>query len=165
MKLNSSTGNDELCAALGKVQAKDAHGTVKLDPKIISQIRQSDEFFTLDAFPAPSSGKDSVIFVRVPSVPEAAGQGYCGAGHEDYMLLVEKQDRSLRLLDRLLIQSCLKNINLASDQSDNPRLAVKAGVAPVIASFDLMSADDVPAKTKQVVLKDRKLLLIDAAHP
>lgn len=165
VKLSAAAGHYALCETGNKVQANDVQGPLKLDPKIISQIKASDEFFVIDAFPAPITGNHSVILARIPSVPDAGGRGYCGAGHEDYMLLVERKDRSLRLLDRLLIQSCLKNIDLASDQGDNPRLAIKTGIAPIIASFDLMSADDSPAKARQVVLKDNKLLLIDAARP
>jgi hypothetical protein len=165
IKLSAAAGSYTLCETGHKVHAQDAQGSLKVDPKIIAQIKSSDEFFALDAFPAPASGNDAVIFARIPSVPEAGGRGYCGAGHEDYMLLVEQKDRSLRLLDRLLIQSCLKNINLASDQGDNPRLVIKTGIAPIIAGFDLMSADDSPARAKQVVLKDNKLLLIDATRP
>ncbi|MFC5740443.1 hypothetical protein [Dyella tabacisoli] len=169
LKLRSSAGSYELCKAHDKVLAKDEHGALKLDPRISAPIDQSDDFFAVDAALPKAENSEAensaVIYVRIPSAPNAGGRGYCGAGDEDYMLLVERKERSLRLLDRLLIQSCLKNISLASDQGYDPRHALKTGVSPVIASFDLLLPGDSPVKKKQVILKDNKLLMLDSTRP
>ena len=60
-----------------------------------------------------------IILSREPSRPGAMGQGYCGAGYEDYLLLVEMLNRELVLRDQLLLQSCLKSISLFLDQGDD----------------------------------------------
>lgn len=47
------------------------------------------------------------------------GQGYCGAGYEDYLLLVEIRGKKLTLKDQFLLQSCLKSISMFIDQGDD----------------------------------------------
>ncbi|RZJ78657.1 MAG: hypothetical protein EOO20_27635, partial [Chryseobacterium sp.] len=39
------------------------------------------------------------IFTREPSVPNSMGQGYCGAGYEDFLLLVKLEKRTFKLTD------------------------------------------------------------------
>ncbi len=60
-----------------------------------------------------------IVMTREPSRPNAMGQGYCGAGYEDYLLLVEILERKLLLRDRFLLQSCLKSISMYIDQGDD----------------------------------------------
>ena len=60
-----------------------------------------------------------IVMAREPSRPKAMGRGYCGAGYEDYLLLVEIIDRKLLLRDQLLLQSCLKSISMFIDQGED----------------------------------------------
>lgn len=60
-----------------------------------------------------------IVLTREPSRPSAMGQGYCGAGYEDYLLLVEMLDHKLTLRDQFLLQSCLKSISMFIDQGDD----------------------------------------------
>lgn len=60
-----------------------------------------------------------IVMVREPSRPNGMGRGYCGAGYEDYLLLVEILEQKLLLRDQLLLQSCLKSISMFIDQGDN----------------------------------------------
>jgi hypothetical protein len=60
-----------------------------------------------------------IVLTREPSRPNAMGQGYCGAGYEDYLLLVEMLDHKLTLRDQFLLQSCLKSISMFIDQGDD----------------------------------------------
>jgi hypothetical protein len=60
-----------------------------------------------------------IVMVREPSRPNAMGRGYCGAGYEDYLLLVEMLEEKLLLRDQLLLQSCLKSISMFIDQGDD----------------------------------------------
>jgi hypothetical protein len=60
-----------------------------------------------------------IVMAREPSRPKAMGRGYCGAGYEDYLLLVEILEKNLLLRDQLLLQSCLKNISMFIDQGDD----------------------------------------------
>jgi hypothetical protein len=53
------------------------------------------------------------------------GQGYCGAGYEDYLLLVEILKKELIFRDKFLLQSCIKSISVFIDQGDdNPSNAL-----------------------------------------
>ncbi|MDN4052317.1 hypothetical protein QPK32_04470 [Massilia sp. YIM B02763] len=60
-----------------------------------------------------------IVMLREPSRPNAMGRGYCGAGYEDYLLLVEILEKKLLLRDQLLLQSCLKSISMFIDQGDD----------------------------------------------
>jgi hypothetical protein len=60
-----------------------------------------------------------IVMTRELSRPDAMGQGYCGAGHEDYLLLVEILERNLLLRDQFLLQSCLKSISMFIDHGDD----------------------------------------------
>jgi hypothetical protein len=60
-----------------------------------------------------------IVLAREYSRPGAMGQGYCGAGYEDHLLLVEIFNRKLVLRDQLLLQSCLKSMSMFIDQGDD----------------------------------------------
>jgi hypothetical protein len=49
---------------------------------------------------------------------------YCGAGHEDYVLLLEMANGKITLADDALLQSCMKSILLDSDKGDDPLQAI-----------------------------------------
>jgi hypothetical protein len=70
-------------------------------------LRKADNIQSL-AYEKPLVGGRFVVLARVPSRPETMGMGYCGAGYEDYLLLVELHKRTLILRDQFLLQSCLK---------------------------------------------------------
>ena len=61
-----------------------------------------------------------VLAVSKPSVKKQ-GAGFCGAGSEDHLLLVEWKPGSqeLALRDDMLVQSCLKSMALQSDQGSD----------------------------------------------
>lgn len=84
-----------------------------LDKGIRKLFRQSEELSP--AFSQPSVGGNYLVLIaRVPSrIPQ--GSGYCGAGYEDYAILLELRNRNITLLDDFLLQSCLKSISLDSD--------------------------------------------------
>lgn len=60
-----------------------------------------------------------IVLTREYSRPDAMGQGYCGAGYEDYLLLVEMLKKDLVLRDRILLQSCLKTLSMFIDKGDD----------------------------------------------
>lgn len=65
------------------------------------------------------------IFTREPSVPNSMGQGYCGAGYEDFLLLVKLEKRTFKLTDTYLLQSCLHAKSMRIEQSGiNPQDAL-----------------------------------------
>ena len=67
-----------------------------------------------------------MLGAAIPSV-ERQGGGYCGAGTEDYLLLIEWQPRPRKLVlrDRIQVQSCLRSMALQSDQGSELRVVLR----------------------------------------
>lgn len=81
-----------------------------------------------------------VFLARAPS-NSAHPTGFCGAGYEDSLLLLQEHNGNLKIRDRFLIQSCLKSLVLEPDQEDDPRNSFVLSVAPPGISFR-WSGDD-----------------------
>lgn len=92
--------------------------TIAVDAAIINAIRDATEIIGIGAR-AFADGDRSyfVLAVATPSV-ERSGTGFCGAGTEDKLILIEWRGKTRKLVmrDQLEIQSCLKSIALQSDQ-------------------------------------------------
>jgi hypothetical protein len=105
-----------------------------------------------------------IVMVREPSRPKSIGRGYCGAGYEDYLLLVEVLEKKLLLRDQLLLQSCLKSISIFIDQGDdhpsNGLINQKDG------SFIYRLVDDDADKNRVLAISDRhfKTKLVQAPN-
>lgn len=81
---------------------------------LINHLKKSDDFFYLFTI----SGKEKYIYVLINrEISNPRPLGYCGAGHEDYILTIEISGRKINLLDSFLLQSCLENISLHSENS------------------------------------------------
>lgn len=85
----------------------------------VSQHLKSADDIRLVGSASNAKAQLFIVMVREPSRPNAMGRGYCGAGYEDYLLLVEMLEQKLLLRDQLLLQSCLKSISLFIDQGDD----------------------------------------------
>jgi hypothetical protein len=105
-----------------------------------------------------------IVMAREPSRPKAMGRGYCGAGYEDYLLLVEVLEKKLLLRDQLLLQSCLKSISMFIDQGDdhpsNGLINEKDG------SFSYRLVDDDADKKRMLTISDKhfKTKLVQAPN-
>lgn len=85
---------------------------ITISKKIKLHLKAADELYTV--FSDPISTGDSNIFLilsRERSLNKNA-LGFCGAGYEDYLILVDISNDAINLLDEILIQSCLKSIEL-----------------------------------------------------
>lgn len=104
--------------------------TVAVDSGVLKAARGATEIIAISARAFQDGNRSYfVLAVATPSV-ERSGTGFCGAGTEDRLLLIEWQGkvRKLALRDQFEIQSCLKSIALRSDQgSDLPTLLGKVG--------------------------------------
>lgn len=90
------------------------------DSSAAIHLKKSDDTRLL-SYKSATRNPKLIILTREPSRPGNMGRGYCGAGHEDYLLLVELMDRKLVLRDKLLLQSCLEGILIYSDAGgDDP---------------------------------------------
>lgn len=113
----------------------------------------SKQIFMFEGHPAFAA------VIRVPSAPNHP-MAYCGAGHEDYILLVSIAENIARLRDQILIQSCLKHISLVSDLGDEPRVAVLPADYPEIARVRIISPSGTRIEDKTVTVENGKLAVI-----
>ena len=102
--------------------------TVAIDSAIRNAVRDASELVGIGARAFPDG--DRSYFVLAVATPSAkrSGTGFCGAGTEDKLMLIEWRGKTRKLVmrDQLEIQSCLKSIALQSDQgSDLPTLLGK----------------------------------------
>jgi hypothetical protein len=89
-----------------------------IDGSLSQYLKKADDI-RLIANESNQKAQLFIVLAREYSRPGAMGQGYCGAGYEDYLLLVEIFERKLVLRDQLLLQSCLKSISMFIDQGDD----------------------------------------------
>lgn len=103
-----------------QVFAKDKERKISyiIDNVIIRHFIRAEDIRLIENESKPEAQLFTVL-TREPSRPGAMGQGYCGAGYEDYLLLVEIRGKKLTLKDQFLLQSCLKSISMFIDQGDD----------------------------------------------
>ena len=85
--------------------------TVAIDSAIRSAVRGASELVGIGARAFPDGDRSYfVLAVAMPSV-ERPGTGFCGAGTEDKLILIEWRGKARKLVmrDQLEIQSCLKS--------------------------------------------------------
>ena len=58
--------------------------------------------------------------------------GYCGAGSEDYLVLVSLKKNALQVHDSLLVESCIQTLTLMANNTEKP---FKTAPAPWLLSF------------------------------
>lgn len=86
---------------------------LRLDRKLESDFYLVDSVFVLNEVPFEVNGEKYFWFVaKRPSKPQSFGKGFCGAGTEDYLYLIGFADAKLVYVDRLLVRSCLNNIEV-----------------------------------------------------
>ncbi|MBT9568215.1 MAG: hypothetical protein IV085_07935 [Thiobacillus sp.] len=86
---------------------------LKLDKKLDSDFFLVDSAFVLNEIPFElNAGKYFWLVAKLPSKPRSLGKGYCGAGTEDYLYLIGYGDAKLVYVDRLLVRSCLNNVEV-----------------------------------------------------
>lgn len=70
-------------------------------------------------FSKPSDGGNYLVLIaRAPS-KSPQGSGYCGAGYEDHVILLEYRNLNIVRRDDFLLQSCLSSIALDTDDADD----------------------------------------------
>ncbi|WP_157510839.1 hypothetical protein [Frateuria sp. Soil773] len=131
----------------------------KLNRTLSDVLSQSDQIIVLSKKSIPFDSAEAITAIaRIPSSKKP--DGFCGAGHEDYLLFIKVQKHQLRLVDKALIQSCLHNVSLESDNgSDDPKDAVASGTFPIIAQFKAMSPPDYEVKELQAKIEEHKITI------
>ena len=102
-----------------------------------------------------------VLGAAIPSVAKP-GLGYCGAGTEDYLLLIEwkTRPRRLELRDRVQVQSCLQSMALQSDQGSELRVVLRGIDDPGKATLTWLQHPRYGPATKTVTAKAGKLVVL-----
>lgn len=93
---------------------------VNIDTRLTRELRLASEVVSVGVKAFSQDGYTFLVLgVSTPSVV-SPGSGYCGAGTEDVLLLVEWKTRPPRLVlrDRIQVQSCLQSMELRSDQGN-----------------------------------------------
>jgi hypothetical protein len=129
---------------------------VTIDAKTARSLKSADELIALSPRAFPMKGYEAVLLIaRVPS-QRSNPSGYCGAGHEDYLMLLALEKQRLKLLDDFLVQSCLESMVLASDQGDDPRNGIEvAPDARVLVKW--LSHPKFGESKKTILIQDGKL--------
>jgi hypothetical protein len=114
---------------------------VKLDPKLAKLLTRAEEISLI--FPDPIFELNSLFFVVLVREPSKSkrGTGFCGAGFEDYLLLIEAKSKRLSLLDNILLQSCLNSKELASDKGEGPLKAMRIDAANKSIVYKMLGED------------------------
>ena len=117
------------------VSAQLAGRTTKVmgvDPALRSAIASADEYFVVGRKPVHEGERVFVLLVTV--TPSRAGRptGFCGAGTEDALRLVEVNGRQRRLtqVSSMLLQSCTKNFALGDDSGTTLRSRLEGATDP-----------------------------------
>ena len=107
----------------GKVSAMDAHQRKSyiVSNSLADHLKKSFEVTLINTY---NYAREPMFFIliREPSRPSSMGQGYCGAGYEDFLLLVKFDKKTFTLNDEYLLQSCLLTKSMRIEQSSmNPQ--------------------------------------------
>ena len=103
-----------------------------MDPALRSAIAGADEYFVVGRKPVHDGERVFVLIVTV--TPSRAGRptGFCGAGTEDALRLIEVDGRHRRLtqVSSMLLQSCTKNFALGDDTGTTLRSRLEDATDP-----------------------------------
>lgn len=130
----------------------------KADTNLRAATRGASQTFVLGARAFDKEGhRYLVLAVARPSVKEQ-GAGFCGAGSEDHLLLVEWKavPQKLILRDDMLVQSCLKSMTLQSDQGSDLSVVTQGISQPEPLRLSWLTHPEFEGQTKTFVVVDGK---------
>lgn len=131
---------------IAKSSEKSPQITFRISPDLQTFLSEADESKFI--FKVPSKEKNLfIVLAREPSRKNRSA-GYCGAGYEDYLLLVEAQKNRLLISDKFLIQSCYKSLLLDSDNGDDPINALSLDAEKSTITYRLVGDDE---ETKRII--------------
>jgi hypothetical protein len=120
-------------------------------PEVKSIIRSGSVRFLMGEHSVQSG-----LAMLISSVPskQTEGAGFCGAGSEEYVVLVQKKNNALVVADRYLLQSCLQSIVLDAVEPNE----ILSGLVMDKAAFSLTFSrlDSPPKSTITLGVRDAK---------
>jgi hypothetical protein len=84
------------------------------------------------------------------------GRGYCGAGYEDYLLLLEISANKIVLRDQFLLQSCLKSISMLIEHGDDLDDAGNGLIPNHDGSFSYRLLEDKAEEERRIAIRARR---------
>lgn len=149
----------------GKIHDKSKDRKVRISKQLEKQLSIADDIFAITKKTFLIENHPAFVIIARFASSLRKPEGYCGAGHEDYAILVKIKKNTLSLQDEILIQSCLKSISLVSDHGDDPRYAMKFTEYPEIARYQHMTAPDFEIQSVHLIVENGKLRLIELPSP
>ena len=130
-------------------------------PKLKRAVAASADAFVVGAKTFEQDGRTYLYLVTQQPSRSNRGAGYCGAGTEDVLRLVEVSKPSLRMVERdsLLVQSCLETIELEDDSGASLRERLGRFRTPGSLWLTWLSHPKFGSKPMQVKVRDARLLL------
>lgn len=139
-----------------KFHSKKIDRLIETDKILAAHLLRTDEVSYL--FKVPSNTRELfVVLSREPS-RQNRSSGFCGAGYEDFLLLIEVKKKQVVLADKFLLQSCLESILLDVDEGENPLQAIALDKSKSTITFSLLNELD--RKKKIISIIDGHFILI-----
>lgn len=91
---------------------------IKLAQSLSARLKMAEDAAFLPFEFTRSVNKHARWLVVRASSTSGGGDGFCGAGYEDHLVLVEVVDSTARCMDEFQAQSCLQSIGMDVDQFD-----------------------------------------------
>ena len=135
---------------------------VAVDRRLAKALRGASQLVAVAGRGFVEAGRTFVVLgVAVPSVATQGGS-YCGAGTEDDLLLIEWKTRPARLelRDRFQVQSCLKSMELQSDQGSELRVVLSGIDDPGTATLTWLQHPRYGPATKTVTAPAGKFVVL-----
>lgn len=145
----------------GALEYRHRKQDLQIEPDLRKELSKADEAFVLSRWPFTFEAAPAFAVVTRTASRSQNTEGYCGAGHEDHILLVSIDKDVVRLRDKVLVQSCLESISLVSDRGDSPREALSSSIYPEVARFQISTPPDFEISDKRVIIKNNKLVIED----
>jgi hypothetical protein len=130
------------------VEARDrAQSTISIDRSVRDGLRVASSI----VFPesrALHAGSSDYFMVAVNRPSAANPQGYCGAGEEGNLYVLKLKQNTANVALSLRLQSCLHNVELASDGAQSPYKSIKWTSNPPGVRIDWVNNGKGQAVTK-----------------
>ena len=111
---------------VGKQAAvKVARKQVRVERSLQARLRHAEAASFLPLELGAGSIESSWRWLLVREASRARGDaGFCGAGHEDHLLLIKVTKSIGSAIDDFLVQSCLKSVSMEMDQFNELMVAI-----------------------------------------
>ena len=149
--------------AMPRSDASSSRGeAVAVDRRLAAELLRAAQLVAVAGRGFSEGGRTFVVLgAAIPSVAKP-GSGYCGAGAEDDLLVVEYKARPRRLerRDRVQVQSCLRSMALQSDQGSDLRVVLRGVDDPAKFSLTWLEHPTYDPATKTLIVDNGKFVVL-----